>query len=301
MNYPALFRTFNDSLWAILPSKMEAICGFLGAKFAGLSLDAATVEKVAAGNRQAGAAAVTRSVAVLPIVGTISQRADLLNDFSGGTSAEAIGRQFDALLKDESVGCIVLDVDSPGGAYCGTPELAERIFSARGQKPIVSVANCLAASAAYWIASAADEVVASPSADVGSIGVLAVHYDLSEQNKLEGRQPTYITYGKYKAEFNQDSPLDPEALAELQRRVDEAGETFVKAVARNRGVAPQKVRDDFGQGRLMGAKEAVAAGVADRIDTLEATIARLAAGGRVKKGGKKARVERERLKLEEYR
>jgi signal peptide peptidase SppA len=299
--YDAILSAVQGSLWPILPEKMDAMLGFLQLKAAGMMIDAATVEKVAAANRAEKRATISRSVAVLPIVGVIAQRMDMMSEFSGGISTERLGKELDALLNDPEVGAIVLDVDSPGGNYYGTPEVADKIFQARGQKPIVAIANSMAASAAYWIASAADELVVTPSGDVGSIGVLAVHYDYSAQNEELGVKPTYVTYGRYKAEFNSDAPLGLESLQELQRRVDDAGETFVKVVAKQRGVAPQVVRDKFGQGRMFGAKEAVDRGLADRIDTLEGTIARLAGTKKAAGAGRKAAIERQRLSLDQYR
>jgi signal peptide peptidase SppA len=299
--YDAILAAFNNSIWPILPEKMDALVALLEVKAAGLAIDAATVERVAAQNRSASRAQVTRSVAVLPVCGVICQRMDLMSEFSGGCSTERLGKDLDALLKDDEVGCIVLDVDSPGGNYCGTPELAEKIFQARGQKPIVAVANSMAASAAYWIASACDELVVTPSGEVGSIGVLAVHYDRSAANEEEGVKPTYVTYGKYKAEFNPDNPLSDEALKELQSRVDDAGETFIKAVAKQRGCSQTKVREEFGQGRMCLAAEAVRRGMADRVDTLEATVARLSGARKAKTGKAKAAAERQRLALERFR
>ncbi len=299
--YNAILAAFNDSIWPILPEKMDALMAFLELKAAGVTIDAATVEKVAAGNRSGSRAQVTRSVAVLPVCGVICQRLDLLSEFSGGCSTERLGKDLDALLKDDEVGAICLDVDSPGGNYCGTPELAEKIFQARGQKPLVAVANSMAASAAYWIASACDELVVTPSGSVGSIGVLAVHTDRSAANEEEGIKPTYVAYGKYKAEFNPDNPLSDEALAELQSQVDEAGETFVKAVAKQRGCSQTKVREEFGQGRMCRGAEAVKRGMADRVDTLDATIARLAGTASGGKGKRRAETARQRLALERYR
>ncbi len=92
----------------------------------------------------------------------------------------------DARSVDFNIDTIVLDVDSPGGNYYGTPETSSKIRAARDSKPIIAVANSLAASAAYWIASAADEIVVTPSGDVGSIGVLAVHTDFSAANEKIG-------------------------------------------------------------------------------------------------------------------
>jgi ClpP class serine protease len=100
---------------------------------------------------------------------------------SGGTSTEAFGRAFDEAMKNPDVGAIVIDCDSPGGSVSGVPELAAKIFKARGQgKRSSRVANSSMNSAAYWICSAADEIIAAPSADVGSIGVFTMHTDTSE-------------------------------------------------------------------------------------------------------------------------
>lgn len=298
--YDSVISAVRGTLWAILPNKLDAICGFLERKAGGLSLDAATIEKVAASNRTATRATVTRSIGVLPVVGVVSQRMNLLQDFSGGVSTEQLGRDFDALVASDEVGAIILDMDSPGGNYAGTPELASKIHAARGAKPIIAVANSMAASAAYWIAAAADEIVVTPSGEVGSIGVLAVHEDVSAMNETMGVKRTYVTYGEHKAEFNPDSPLADSSREELQRRVDQAGETFVKAVARYRNVTAKAVMDRFGQGRMFDAAEAVERGMADRIDTLEGTVARLA-GVKKPRQGRKAWLERERLELEKHR
>jgi len=113
---------------------------------------------------------------------------------------------------------------------------------------------------------------------VGSIGVVAVHLDASELNAAMGIKPTYITYGRYKAEFNEDEPLPDEARAEAQRNVDVIGKQFDRDVARNRGTTAAVVRSDFGQGRVYLAQEAVERGMADKVGTLEETVQRLQEG-----------------------
>lgn len=296
MKYQSIVTAVENTVWCIMPEKMEAICGFLEAKACGMTLDAVTVERVAAANRQQRTGTVTRSVGVLPVVGVVSQRMDLLTEFSGGVSTERLGKEFDAMIADNGVDSIVLDIDSPGGNYYGTPEIAKKIYEARGTKPIIAQVNAMAGSAAFWIASAADEIVMTPSGDIGSHGVLAVHYDESALNETIGVKATYIHYGKYKVEGNSDEPLNDEARGEIQRRVDEAGEVFTRALATYRGTTPQHVRDNFGQGRMFGAKEAIDRGMADRIGTLEETIARRAEGRRVK-SRRRAEVARQRLNL----
>ena len=236
-------------------------------------------------------------MAVLPVQGIISQKMNMMAAMSGGTSTELLGREFDSLMADKSVDAIVLDIDSPGGNYHGTPELAEKIYKARGTKPIVAVANSLCASAAYWIGSAADELIMSPSADAGSIGVLAVHTDQSGLNEQMGIKPTYITYGRHKAEANPDGPLSDDAIEHLQTSVDVAGRTFEKAVAAHRGVTIAVVRNNYGQGRCYAAKEAMSRGMVDRVSTLAAEVDRLATASRVRRG-RRVSAQRQRLELQ---
>jgi len=296
MRYPQILNAARSSIWAIHRPKLEAILQFLDTKASGGSVDARLVEQMAAENRGRGKAVVSRSVAVLPLLGTITQRSDMLTEFSGGTSTDRWGREFDQLVADPEVGSIVLDVDSPGGTVYGVPELAAKVHAARGTKPIIAVANSMAASAAYYIASAADEVVVTPSGDVGSIGVIAVHANRAGEYEQAGVEYDIVTYGKHKAEHADTGPLADETRAEIQRRVDEDGKAFDAAVAKHRGVTPETVRKTFGQGRMFGAKEAVQRGMADRVATLDETVARMAKGGRAKKRTRSA-IARRRLDL----
>jgi ClpP class serine protease len=121
------------------------------------------------------------------------------------------------------------------------------------------------ASAAYWIASAADKIYVTPGGEIGSVGVLAVHTDISQANESEGRKVTIIKAGKYKAEGNPYEPLNDESTAELQKGVDRYYDMFVKDVAAGRRASVSKVRSDFGQGRLMSPEDAVSAGMADGV------------------------------------
>lgn len=112
--------------------------------------------------------------------GVIANRMNMMDDISGGTSAEGLSRQFQAMMSDDGVkAAVVLDVDLPGGAVSGTVEFASMVAAARGRKPIVAHVNATAASAAYWIASAAEELVVTPSGMVGSIGMSSAWRDMS--------------------------------------------------------------------------------------------------------------------------
>ncbi len=253
--------------WAILPGKLEAIMEVVGHHAAGrpgVAFEAAAPRVPLA---QGG-------VAVIPVVGVISQRMNMMSAFSGGTSTDLLAQQIDQAAGDPNVKGIVLDVDSPGGSVYGVAEVADRIFRARETKRVVAVANSLMASAAYWIGTAAEEVFVTPGGEAGSVGVVAAHLDASQALEAEGLKYTLVTAGKYKAEGNEFAPLDPEAQAFLQSRVDDYYEMFTKAVARHRGTTADAVRSGFGEGRVVGAKQAVALGMADRIGTLQDAIIR---------------------------
>ncbi len=270
--------------WAILPGKLEAILDVVRIHAAGGSLPKYE-SAVARGPQVAG------GVAVVPVYGIISQRMNLMTAMSGGTSTDLLAAHLDQLVADPQVKGIVLDVDSPGGSVYGVQELGERILAARGVKRIVAVANAQAASAAYWLASAAEEVFVTPSGEVGSVGVISAHVDSSQAQEAEGMKWTLVTAGKYKAELSDLVPLASEARDYMQSRVDDYYRAFVGAVAKGRGTTPEAVRDGFGEGRMVGAKEAVRLGMADRVGTLADAVQR--AGQRMRLHEDKLRAVRQ--------
>jgi signal peptide peptidase SppA len=178
-------------------------------------------------------------VMVIPVHGLIMHRARMVQDVSGpgGTSTEGLAKQFNAALRNPDVSAVVFDVDSGGGSAHGVEEAAAEIFKARGgEKPVVAVVNAMAGSAAYWLASQADEVVITPSGEAGSVGVFMAHEDYSEALAAEGIKVTFIHSGRYKVEGNMVEPLSDESVDYYQGQVDAVYETFVRDVARGRGV-----------------------------------------------------------------
>ncbi len=244
-------------------------------------------------------------VAVLRLYGPIYPRAEALEDVSQSAALLSKFRAaFETVARDPNVTAIILDIDSPGGRVDHVPETAAMIRNARREgRPIVAVANSLAASAAYWIASAADELVVTPSGEVGSIGVYMVHEDMSDFMEAMGVRVTFISEGARKVEGNPFEPLGDEARKALQSNVKYFYDLFVSDVAKNRGVSRDVVRADpetadvhFGGGRVYPASQAVKLGMADRVDTLENTIARMQRGGR-SASRRKADTARKRLAL----
>lgn len=220
-----------------------------------------------------------KAIAVVPVHGPMTNRSSAFTAFFGGTSTEKLGQLFDALIASPAVGAVIFDVDSPGGIVYGVPELAAKIHGARGTKPIVAVSNAEMFSAAYYLASAADQVVVTPSGQTGSIGVWSLHTDYSEALEQAGVKATFISAGERKVWGNPYEPLADEARAMLKDQVDGYYSDFVGTVAKHRGVTPKEVRDGFGRGGTVAAKDSKAQGLADRVDTLENTIGRL--GGNV--------------------
>jgi signal peptide peptidase SppA len=272
-------RLIREHPWALLSTVFEAMLEIVERRADGVELSAEEIDaRISAARPQRQAVESPGSIAVLPVYGIISHRIRMVENISGpgGTSAEGIGQALSAALAAPDIGAIVLDVDSPGGSVAGIEELGNQIHSSRGSKPIVAVANSMAGSAAYWLASQADELVVTPSGQIGSIGVFGIHDDISKAAEQKGVRRTFISAGRFKTEGNPFEPLGDEARAHMQAVVDGYYSDFVRAVARGRGVSMSKVRSEFGEGRLVRAEQAVAAGMADREATLQETIERLA-------------------------
>ena len=281
-SYARLTSEFFRTPWAILPEKLCEIGQGLAMARAGeeivteewAPLRAAFEARVAAARRASGA-----GIMVIPVFGIIAHRMNVMMHYSGGTSTEMLAKEFRAALNDPDVGTIVLDFESPGGDVFGLQEAADEIRAGRERKPIVAVADAYAFSAAYWLASAASEISISPSGQVGSIGVWAMHADIFQMLEMEGIKPTLISAGRFKVEGNSFSPLSDEARAQIQKEVDAYYRDFLKAVALGRGVTEETVKQDFGEGRMVMADEALKLGMVDRIETLEQVLTRLKAGG----------------------
>ncbi len=161
----------------------------------------------------------------------------------------------------------MLDINSPGGTVAGTPELATRIAAAAQRKPVLAVANLQMASAAYWVASQASQVIASPSAEIGSIGVLAIHQETSQADSQAGITTTVFRSVAAKADANGVEPLTEAARAAIETRIAETHQQFLAAVASGRRTTPEAVAQQFGQGRTLTAEQALAVGMIDRNPT----------------------------------
>jgi signal peptide peptidase SppA len=266
------------SPWAIEPAKLLEIQGIYLAHARGEHADIAAIEQ------RLGKPLVNEpkrydirdGVAIIPIEGVIAKRMNLFSQISGGTSSELAGAALRDALADPAVHSIVLSVDSPGGTVDGTQALASQVMAARGRKPIVTLASGTMASAAYWIGSAADRTyIADGTTQVGSIGVVATHTDVSAAEAQRGLKTTEVVAGRYKRIASQYGPLTEEGRKSIQEQVDYTYSLFVSAVAQQRGVSVDKVLADMADGRVFIGQQAKAAGLVDDVKTLDEVIADL--------------------------
>ena len=298
MKTELLIAEFLSTPWALMPERLNAVSAVMArwsshAPATAEVLAGIDVDKVAREARRQTANSVSGGgIAVLPLYGVITQRGNMIEDVSGpgSVSTQKFAAALRQALADESVSQILIDIDSPGGSVYGVAELADEIVAARAQKPIIAIANSLAASAAYWIGCSASEFYVTPGGEVGSIGVWQAHFDYSQALAAEGVTPTLISAGTYKVEGNPYAPLEPEAQAFMQSRVDDYFLTFSKAVAKGRGVPIAQVRNGMGQGRVLGADAALEQNMVDGIVTLDETIRKMLLKARAQAKTKASRI-----------
>jgi signal peptide peptidase SppA len=280
IHYPHIIMACAGELWAMQREKLEEISGFLMLKARGGDVSAEDLARVISQKQQREIAQSDGQVAVLPVYGTITQRMNMMSEFSGGTSTQVLAEEFRSALADTNVKAIVFDHNSPGGTVAGTGELAQEILDSRGAKPIIAQVNSLMASGSYWLGAMADEIVVSPGADAGSIGVYRIHEDVTKMLENAGVKPSIIRSegSPYKVADSGLEPLSQDARDHIQQRVNQTYDRMVRSIAQGRGTTLTAVRDRFGQGKVFGAEELVSRGMADRIDTLEGTIERFGGG-----------------------
>lgn len=305
MNKQLLISEFLTTPWALMPERLQAMTGILTRWSAGQVASDKTMFQINADRvirdtrKQMAAANSGLNIAVLPLYGVVTQRANMVDDISGPgcTSTQQFSAALRQLLADSSVGQILIDIDSPGGSVYGVSELAHEIIQARAQKPVIAIANSLAASAAYWIGCSASEFYVTPGGEVGSIGVWQAHFDYSKALEEDGVKPTLISAGKYKVEGNPYVPLDEQAQAFMQSRVDDYYNAFIEAVSVGRGASIQDVQTSMGEGRILGAQAALAQNMVDGIATFDEVIAKMQANVRGNKLSNQSKLKRARNAL----
>lgn len=202
-------------------------------------------------------------IAVIQVYGPLSQKVDFWAWLFGGTSYETIRNLYHAALQDSQVDSILFDINSPGGAVAGVFDLVDEIYENRGKKRTIAFVNEMAYSAAYAIASAADEIYIPRTGGVGSIGVISMHADQSQYNQNLGVKYTSIFSGEKKNDYSPHNPLSARAFKEAKSEINEIFGLFTETVARNRGINVKEVKA-MEAGTYQG-KNAITVGLADAV------------------------------------
>ena len=283
MKNQLLVAEFLATPWALMPERLSALTSVISRWSQGTpASDAAKfqiqTDRVLRDTRRQTSAVISGGgIAVIPIYGVITQRGNMVDDVSGPgmVSTQIVTQMLRQTVADDAVSQILLDIDSPGGSVYGVSELGDAILTARSQKPVVAIANSLAASAAYWVGSQASEFYVTAGGEVGSIGVWQAHFDYSQALAAEGVTPTLISAGKFKVEGNPYAPLSEDAQGFMQSRVDDYFLAFTKAIAKGRNLPISQVRDGMGQGRVLGADAALAQNMVDGIASFDQVLSKM--------------------------
>ncbi len=252
----------NVSIGAALPQTMEQ-------ETEGASANMAAIDD------QRLATAQQTGVLVIPVSGVLVPRAANVQLCADQTSYESIRSQIQVGLNDPRVAEMVLELDSPGGAVVGCFELADFIRAAAKQKPIHAIVYYKAFSAAYAIACACTDISLSDSAGVGSIGVILKHADFSQQLAQDGVTVTTFYRGARKNDLAPDAPLSEDASSVVNERMDAYYARFTQLVSDCRGLSLEQVTAT--EAGLYFGQDAVAAGLADRLEEQQAAVDRIAA------------------------
>ncbi|HDQ4153211.1 TPA: S49 family peptidase [Pseudomonas aeruginosa] len=262
------FELAASQPWLMLPEHLEnllAIAERMGDPQALVTREGERLNK-------ARTVTVRNGVAIVPVTGPIFRYANLFTEISGATSTQVLATDIQRALDDPAVRSIVLNIDSPGGVASGINELAELVYEGRKRKRIVTYAGGYLASAAYWIGSAAEEIVIDETAMAGSIGVIV---EAVAQPDGPDKPKRYQVVSRNAPNKRPDVTTE-EGRKKIGETVDALAEVFENKVARNLGVAAERIPEMGDYGGLLVGAAAVKAGLAHRLGSLEALITELA-------------------------
>lgn len=222
-------------------------------------------------------------VALIPVQGLLVPALGWIGS-SWATGYAEMAWQIGVALEDEEVRGIALWVDSGGGFVAGLHALGQTIRTAREEKPVVAIVDETAYSAAYWVAAQAQSIAAPELGGVGSIGVVAIHWDDSKFWADIGMSPTLIFSGAHKVDGNSFEALPDDVRADFQTKIDEFREVFAEEVAAGRSASGAGAIDKDGalatearsfDGRS-AMREALSLGLIDALSPAEEALAAFA-------------------------
>ena len=265
-------RLYGTPLLIARP-KLEEILGVVARKMAGDTLATPPPANVDGG--MTGGLQILEGIAILPVLGTLVRRSSYLGAASGLTSYHDIEAQACQAFADPMVKAVLLEIDSSGGEAGGVLDLAQRLrqLAQTSGKPLWAIADEAALSAAYAIACAADRLWLTRTAEVGSIGVVAVHVDESVADAKAGMTYTFLHAGAHKVDGHPHAPLPAIVAADIQADIEQLHQQFISLVAGFRRLTPESIRDT--EARVYRGEAALQAGLADQIGTRNEAVTAL--------------------------
>ncbi len=265
-------RLYGTPLLIARP-KLEVILGVVARKMAGDTL--ATPPPTTLDVSMSGGFQILEGIAVLPVLGTLVRRSSYIGAASGLTSYHDIEAMAEQAFTDPQVRAVLLEIDSSGGEAGGVFDLAQRLrqLAQSSGKPLWAIADEAALSAAYAIACAADRLWLTRTAEVGSIGVVAIHVDESVADAKAGLNYTFLHAGAHKVDGHPHAPLPAPVAADIQADIEQLHEQFISLVAGFRRLTPEAIRDT--EARVYRGEAAIQAGLADQIGTRSEALAAL--------------------------
>lgn len=265
-------RLYGTPLLVARP-KLEVILGVVARKLAGDTLATPPPATVDAG--MTGGLQNLEGIAIIPILGTLVRRSSYIGAASGLTSYHEIEAMAEQAFSDPMVKAVLLEIDSSGGEAGGVFDLAQRLrtLAQTSGKPLWAIADEAALSAAYAIACAADRLWLTRTAEVGSIGVVAVHVDESVADAKAGMTYTFLHAGAHKVDGHPHAPLPAPVAADIQTDIDQLHDQFIALVAGFRRLTPEVIRDT--EARVYRGEAALQAGLADQIGTTREALTAL--------------------------
>ncbi|MDR1611535.1 MAG: signal peptide peptidase SppA [Planctomycetota bacterium] len=252
---------------AWLPLLLSAIggAGLKGAGGSGLERGGPNVRKILVRPGEMGSG----TIAIINVVGVIDGNGSPLE---GSGMISVAGEQLRAAAEDDEVKVVLLQIDSPGGGLTASDMLYNEILRTRAKgKLAVAWASSVMASGGYYVAAASDGIMASPTATVGSVGVMLQHFQIRELLDRLGVKVEPVISGSRKDIGSIFREMTPEERSLLQQNVDHAQRRFVEVVAKGRGMDPAAV-EPYADGRIFTSDEAKEAGLIDRIGYIENAI-----------------------------
>src|SRR5579859_3166344 len=265
---------FNTPLM-IEAGKLEVILRSLGDR---LDLDVEMAEKPMGNPLQRQPYTVKDGVAIIDVLGTLTQRSMGLEAVSGMTSYAQLSNDLEKAIADPKVECVVMRIDSPGGEAAGSFDLADKIRAACNVKPVYGLAEDKALSAAYLLGSACKELYVTQSGSVGSIGVLFSHTFGGDDQGSGGKKYTQVIKAGALKGVGATGPIEgSSAWSALENAVAQTHDLFVGKVATYRGMTQADVRGT--EAGVFQGKKAVDMGLAAGPMSMDELLSMLAKRG----------------------